>query len=162
MNPDKFKPGVETREELNEVLEDIFKNDFYASTNNKFDQQFKGQLSLFSNKVGNQISQENIAGKCIVFCTELLRCLSYRGISATRVSNNKPKNHEYLILDVNGENIIIDPTVVQWIPEHKHVFVGTRSELKQIILEHIKFVSPELARPELEHNAIEFYNEIWN
>jgi hypothetical protein len=42
-------------------------------------------------------------------------------------------SHRYIVVEQNGQELIVDPTLGQFILGHNHIFVGTRAELRKLV-----------------------------
>lgn len=129
-------------------------------------EKFKGQLSTEPNRVGREINQESLSIKCEPFSVELQRCLKKVKLDSTIVGNV-----EHLSLRTQGKEgeIIIDPSIGQFLAGYNHVFVGTRDELRKIVLEYaenkklsILYKKNELTRTTvIEQDPNVFFEEQW-
>jgi hypothetical protein len=98
--------------------------------------RFVGKMSTLSSEVHKDVvSWMTLSYNCGRFSAELKKCLLKLGIQTTMssASNDKPE-HVYLVPDNIPYDIIIDPTIGQFIMGYDTVFVGTRDQLKNIVI----------------------------
>lgn len=93
-----------------------------------------GRLSIYSEHFPDDIVADSLRGNCADFSDELQKNLAMMGILthiAFGVCITSAKiAHIFLITEVGGEEIIIDPTIGQFLTNHTHTFVGSREHLK--------------------------------
>ncbi|HEX9805222.1 MAG TPA: hypothetical protein VGA67_06070 [Candidatus Dojkabacteria bacterium] len=98
-----------------------------------------------------RLENKFVAGRCSTFTSALIPLLQKQQIVCHQVMAAMPVNpsqeleevfdsiHRYLIakeidgIDVSELDIIVDPTIGQFIKGHHRVFVGTRGMLKEIV-----------------------------
>lgn len=95
-----------------------------------------GKLSTNPQLVSPDVTYETLYDKCVDFSRELRRCLKQVG-QPTQISTSAfdlyTEPHLYLTTTESGIEIIIDPTIGQFVQGYSHVFVGTRAELRDIV-----------------------------
>lgn len=72
-------------------------------------------------------------------------------------ARTKDANHNYLIMMVNGQEIIIDPTVNQFLPDIVGVYIGTRERLKEFVLNP----DTKIRGTRSSNNPPEAFSRIW-
>lgn len=100
-------------------------------------QIFADSLSIFPDKVGSSVSQGSLRYRCSIMSRELQRCLALLGIRTEThgsTSNTNWVAHTFLGLTETAHDIIIDPSIGQFVTGYNHVFVGTRSQLRSVVL----------------------------
>ncbi len=97
-------------------------------------QAFQGALSTCPFRT--TVTSEALMGKCGILAGELQRALSDTGLPTEMcISEDRQTTwHRSLRTVVDGVEVIIDPSIGQYVAGHNHVFVGTRAQLKQLIL----------------------------
>lgn len=98
-----------------------------------------GQLSTNPSKVSSNVNFDSTAGLCGTISWEIAKELrSKRKYRLTRSSSKNFSNHRYLTTTTKlGNEVIVDATIGQFLEEHRHCFVGTREELREIFLTQI-------------------------
>lgn len=88
---------------------------------------------------------------------ELQRCVSGGH------ENPRQAPHEYLIIFlVEEEPILIDPTLGQYVEGYDDLFVGTRDELKKIIMDkNTKIIHTSRLEEDTPKNRENFFNHVW-
>lgn len=115
-------------------------------------------------------NSEGIKGMCGTYCTvvyESLRIIPW--IEEVQQCESSPNPeianiyaHRYIQLQFEDNvSIILDPTLGQYVKDYNTVFIGTRQELKDIILNsnaqliNIKFAA------DTPENRLDFFNKVW-
>jgi len=82
------------------------------------------------------VTSETLKGQCGTICGELRDRLKAVGVVVSMcISGDRNSNwHRYLGTTHNGVEVIIDPSIGQLIKGHNQVFVGTRDQLKKLVL----------------------------
>ncbi len=91
-----------------------------------------GKLSVYPDKIDPNITREMFHGECDLLSEEL--AIALLKIDFTVDSMQAPW-HSYLAVSYKGHEIIIDPTIGQFIEGHNHVFVGTVGQLRNIAVD---------------------------
>ena len=94
---------------------------------------FIGKLSTNPKEVKEGVSQESLTNKCEALSEELQRCLKLVGVDSTIRGNNL---HNYLTTFEGKEKVSIDASIGQYFKGHNHIFVGTREQLKELVLKY--------------------------
>lgn len=97
---------------------------------------FDGKISTIPSKVSPEINSNVFYSMCGGFSDDLGQCLIINGTDVSLcMSNNRDSNaHVYLTTQVGRTEIVIDPTIGQFIEGYNHVFVGTRKQLKDLVV----------------------------
>jgi hypothetical protein len=103
------------------------------------------QLSTDPQQVGSYIDSEGLIGMCDDFSRGLHRDLLARNIRTkivfsrdyVEIQDDYPE-HLYLVGEIERrirgrQEVVIDPSLGQFIPEHPQVFVGTRRQLRRLV-----------------------------
>jgi hypothetical protein len=117
---------------LKSIIEDILRNSFGMNTLTTAS-RFINKLSIFPKIVdSHSVNSETLFRLCRTLSIELQDKLIKQGINAKISSSNHPDNnaHNYVVV---GE-IIIDPSIGYFLEGHNHVFIGTRKELKDLVM----------------------------
>jgi hypothetical protein len=88
----------------------------------------------------NEYTRENFAGLCKTMSTILKEVLAPMGVDVRicRSGSEHWLSHYCLVLnEPNKEEILIDPTIGQFVVGHNHAFIGTRQELKELFLTQV-------------------------
>ncbi len=116
---------------LKEVVEYILKTSF-AEDNSSLT-EFKGILST---KLENStLTSKDFYGKCGMLSDELEELLWKYGVSTRKTTSGDfdTSGHTYLSLSLIPQ-IVIEPSIGQFIEGHNYVFVGTREQLEDLVL----------------------------
>ena len=124
---------------------------------------FAGKLSTDPGSVSREITPQILMGKCGIISSELQdRLEETRRMPVNMKVSDHPKatsGHKYLTTEINGVEVIIDASIGQYIRGHTHVFVGTRSQLKKLILASRGNIINTQA--DLMQNPEEFFTRTW-
>lgn len=136
---------------------------FGNTSKNKKIQTASGKLSTINEQVDNAITSDFLDGMCKPFSEELTRCLLKKGQPAEVVTSLwHPGAHYYLLTRVNGYEIIIDPTIGQFVQGHNHVFVGTRNALRDLVVNQTQTETPYTIRTLFSKDVGEaFFERNW-
>jgi hypothetical protein len=106
---------------------------------------FKKQLSTIPEQVDSDyIDRDLLWSKCDTLSSELQRNLIEMGINIDRCQNAIVDDisdvynphiflRQLIVIDEEEVEIIIDPSIGQYLVGHNHVFIGTRQQLKELI-----------------------------
>lgn len=83
----------------------------------------------------NIINQFTLASKCEVFSNELQRCLKLVGLKSEIVEGLWITHFSLRTVGSEGE-VVIDSSIGQHLEGYDNVFVGTRKELKKLVLQY--------------------------
>lgn len=125
--------------------------------------EFKGRLSTDPNKISH-FSDNEFYGNCGTFTSELSKALQEEGLELpTYTSSREDSNwHGYLIANDDGVEVIIDPTIGQFIQGHNHTFVGTRRELRELVLNKTGDGKPyKIVNTKSRYNPAEAFERTW-
>lgn len=89
-----------------------------------------------------QAFSDCIRGECHTIPPEIGICLLEAGIEVQHGLNRASPSrvatsHNYLVIPRMGFEVLVDPTIAQMVQGHDHVFVGTRKQLRKLILHGI-------------------------
>ena len=131
-NPEQIQSYVEKIRAIVEVALRTSFGTYNASTL----RQFRGRLSTDQHNVDSNLTTRSFYGNCGTFNLELKKALREEKLHTDYCeSDHEDSNHhEYLIADENGIEVIIDPTIGQFIKGHNNTFIGTRAQLKDLVL----------------------------
>lgn len=99
--------------------------------------EFADKLSTSPAKVHKFVNANSLSLMCGRFSQELQRCLLLVGLDTTLQGSTYQQakaEHIYLQPENTSYDMIIDPTIGQFVVGHNHVFVGTRQQLKDLLL----------------------------
>lgn len=123
------------KNEIDEFLQNgsLNANDFDILTD------LAGQLSTDPSKVSPHVNFSSTASLCGPISWEIAKELRpKRKYWLTRSSGKNFSNHRYLTTTTKiGNEVIVDATIGQFLEEHRHCFVGTREELRNIFLTQV-------------------------
>jgi len=153
-------------EKLNYAISEAHKKSSFEKTLAGFNGQLSTDPEHVSLKIDKEkISQRTLSRNCIIFSQELKRGLRKVGVDSIMLGNAL---HKYLQTVVGNENIIIDPTIGQFLEGYNHIFVGTREQLKQLVLEYaqkgkLSYISAANGEPIMvpSNKAEEFFISRW-
>ncbi len=126
-------------EEYREYLQDIVEvalQEHFGRHSKGYLRRFSGKLSTYPAKVNKDVvTHSSLAHQCGRFSVELQRCLEAVGLKTTiSGAANVLPDHIYLVPENGPNDVIIDPTIGQAVVGHEHVFVGTRPQLRDLVL----------------------------
>ena len=139
LNPHTFESLPEiTLDHLTHCIELAFADLFYPHLHGyPWISPSNGRLSIHSEQTAHDILSDSLRGNCADFSDELQKNLAMMGILthiAFGVCSSSAKiAHIFLITEVNREEIIIDPTIGQFLTKHTHTFIGSREQLKLLV-----------------------------
>jgi len=131
----KLSPEEEI-EHVKAVVEGVLQGSFGTETGTTAS-DFIGGLSTDPSKVDISVTSRSLYGRCGSFAYELQVNLSNKGmeVDIATSSSDDSNAHMYLIYGLEGKSeVIIDPSIGQFIEGHNNVFVGTRKQLRDIVL----------------------------
>lgn len=100
---------------------------------------YQGKLSIYPDKVSSDISRDSFIDQCVLFSRELQDNLQDNGVTviAAKRTTSHISPHTFLMLP-GEQNIIIDPTVGQFLEGHNHTFVGTEKQLYDTVAQYVR------------------------
>ena len=106
------------------------------------------------------LSCEVLRGLCVRITTQLNAVLTGHHF---RFRYYQSPRHSFLIADFeDGENVVVDPTIGQFVVGHNHVFVGTYAELRDLITHQTGETGPYALSPEvLCRGRHKFMKDTW-
>jgi hypothetical protein len=141
----KIEQRTETVSEIKEAVEEILQNKLGNNSLANFD-KYRGKITAYPYNLDDETREEidnfGIAGFfwCRAVCNDLLPELQkvFPPETVHRVFSANPElpAHYYLIVNKNEEEVIIDPTIGQFLDGHNFVFVGTREQLRERFFSH--------------------------
>jgi len=116
---------------------------------NDFD-HLRGMLSTTSFAVDPRVDAGTVYDNCLYFSDEIaipLRRSGYEaGVSQSATYEAEPFNHVYVTVRIDGVEVLVDPTIGQFLYGYNHVFVGTREALRDLVVNQVgegkKYNSP--------------------
>lgn len=125
---------------------------------------FQGKLSTQRLKVDPKITSEVLFGRCGTFTEELRIVLKPENLDIyTCYSDRRDgSGHAYLCVNSGGMEILIDPSIGQFIEGHPHVFVGTREKLRDLVVNQTGEGKPyHIVHTSSANNPQEAFERIW-
>ncbi len=110
------------------------------------------------------LRSDDLYGQCGSFAEELQGGLVKEHLLADAVfsANRDSNGHVYLTTNVKDVEILIDPTIIQFLEGHKHVFVGTRNQLHKLVTEQTGEGKPyQIVHTKSRNNPEEAFQRIW-
>lgn len=97
--------------------------------------RLRGKLSTDPERVSPEIARGSFSLMCGTFSRELKIKLSIEGVNAEVVyaDNGDPLDHVYLQSTNGASEVLIDPTIGQFLEGHNQVFVGGREQLRELV-----------------------------
>lgn len=145
----------------------------YFGRNSRY-AEYAGLLSVHPERVAETVTSETLEHQCDDFSREFQRIESDSGLmTQLAVSDQGYDEHVYLVPDESHglPDVIIDLTLGQYVRGHNHAFVGTRAELRDIVVHQTGEGKPymleepsELLEPEeiaLYMEPIVFFQRKW-
>lgn len=151
---EKIQPNLQlperTAEEYCEHLRGVVEialQEYFGKLTDGWLDQFAGKLSTSPAKVQDGVNFRSLDLACDLFSRELQQCLSLLGLQtemhgSTYDHNIDTAEHIYLTPKNAPHDTIIDPAIGQFIMGHNHVFVGTREQLKSLVLNYTGYENP--------------------
>lgn len=103
-------------------------------------EDLQGRLSTNPSTVHAGIDADAVYDKCLSFSQELalpLRRFGYQAtVSRSATYENEPFNHVYVVVQIDGVEVLVDPTIGQFLEGHNNVFVGVRETLRDLVVHH--------------------------
>ncbi|OGH11002.1 MAG: hypothetical protein A2857_00510 [Candidatus Levybacteria bacterium RIFCSPHIGHO2_01_FULL_36_15] len=100
--------------------------------------RFQGRLSTDPGKVDKKLSWRDFYCLCDTLSGVLKPKLEEKGLGAEIINVPDKKSeiilHSYVVVQESDIEVLVDPSIGQFIRNHTHVFVGTREQLRQLIL----------------------------
>jgi len=104
-------------------------------TDLSFEDLFQPPLTTVPEQVHPLTTSKILRGGCISSSNYLRKNLRKLGVGAELVSSATTyPEHYYLQLYQDMTEVLIDPTIGQYLDGHNHVFVGTRRQLKDLVV----------------------------
>jgi hypothetical protein len=93
------------------------------------------RFSTDPDQVGTNLRFSTFFTKCNTFAGNIKNLLVPQGFNATTVSKDVPEPlHLYDMVKEDEMEILVDPTIGQYIRGHNYFFVGTRQELHDLVV----------------------------
>lgn len=149
------------REKVEHTLQTSFGKNAHDVTS-----KFQGKLSTDpANPLIQDLNSADLYGQCPPFTCELQKNLiEEESLPADAVfsANKGNSSHIYLVANVEDVEILIDPTILQFIQGHKHVFVGTRDQLHRLVTNETGEGKPyRIVNTKLHNNPEKAFQRIW-
>lgn len=165
-------PAIEQQDRLSlfaGTLEFVLKNKLFQDVPQS---AFRGQFSMYPDRVGEALNGRrayHLGNQCGYISERLRTCLEDEGIESSRQrsAHLSQFDHAYLTTYVAGIEILIDPTIQQFIDGHTHVFVGTREQLKMLLKEKVgpgkpyRYTEEMIELVGIRKSAEEIFDIIW-
>lgn len=106
------------------------------------------------------LTKEPVKGQCGYASNDISDILWFKSGIKTKLTTSRNFNtyyHGYLTIPISGQEIIIDPTIGQFVQGYNEIFIGTRQELKALVLD------PETKLINLQSpiDAVGAFRRIW-
>lgn len=121
-------------ERVQNSLEDILQSSLGAD-NFRLD-WYKGKLSTKPERVNPDVDRFKLSLMCGTLSRDLKGKLVQQGINAEVCcgDNVDPLDHFYISAKEGSDEVLVDPTIGQFIEGFNHVFVGSREKLRDLVL----------------------------
>ena len=98
-------------------------------------------------------------GMCRTFSHAVWESLVAKGYDARIVHSSDPDNntHQYILVRESDEEVIVDPSIGQFIESYNRPFIGTRDELKKLVLDY----STTIINTKSKNNPLRSFQRIW-
>src|ERR1041385_5456847 len=129
-----FTDTAEVIERVRSQVEIALKEVGYAPTGRTA--KFRGKLSTVPELVAAEVDYLFLDSECVDASVELADALIRIGLHTQPSSStyfSHWNRHSYLLTEEQSVEIIIDPTIGQYIRGHNHTFVGTREQLREMV-----------------------------
>jgi len=149
-------------ESLKSTIESVLRSPKFV--NDSFSSSLTDSLSTNPMRVGSNIDSNSLYGMCGTLSYELGVGLKDAGITTEQlISDDEDNNaHVYLATKETDQPIIIDPSIGQFIEGHNHIFVGTRQQLKDLVVNQTgEFGKYKITHTRSRNNPEEAYRRIW-
>ena len=110
------------------------------------------------------LSSEDLYSLCGTLCEMLQKPLLDNGIQNEQcLSRNQDSNaHIYLVARVGKFEVLIDPSIGQFLENYNHVFIGTREQLRDLVLNQTGDRKPyKLINSKSKKNPLEMFERTW-
>src|SRR3989344_5790172 len=145
--------------DINVAVEYALKNLFGRNTDGTAS-KFIGMLSTSPDIVKNAVNADSLSFLCNQFSIELGRNLVSLGLEAEIHGSNYRDTAPHAYLVVNG--ILVDSTIGQFVEGHNHVFVGTRQELRALVVKQTgEGKQYKLRYVKFDETNKQFFERIW-
>lgn len=102
--------------------------------------RFRGKLSTDLGLVDPSVDRESLSYQCYTMSSEIKHYLELLGTRITlhgSASSTGYPEHIFLVPDDIDSDVIVDPSLGQFIDGHNNVFVGKRDDLRQLVGVHL-------------------------
>lgn len=124
--------------------------------------KFADKVSTSPAKVQQGVNEESLSNQCYLFSSELQQCLGLTGLDTKLAIADTPAPvHYYLTTQNAPHDVIIDPTIGQFVIGHNHVFVGTRQQLIDLVLSQTGHESPYKLRGDGSNHPYLLFEAVW-
>ncbi|MFH1827487.1 MAG: hypothetical protein ABH812_03615 [bacterium] len=128
--------------------------------------EFVEQLSTQPDLVGPSVNSESLLCQCNHFSVELSAGLIDIEIDAKVVVSNKSLHpfksiHIYITVGEGNKEVVIGPIIGQFLLGYNHVFVGSRKQLKQLMIDYFQKGTQSYRRLYTTNSPLEYFETIW-
>lgn len=119
---------------------------------------FAGELSTLPENVDRSINRASFLLRCGFIVPELARSLKssdQESQISIRSYDSEHAHHIYLTISQPTHEIVVDPTIGQYIEGYNHVFVGTRNQLRSLML------GANMLQAGIGESREQFFQRIW-
>lgn len=97
----------------------------------------EGMLSTNPDSVHPEVGFGTFNWNCGAASNEINKFLHLRGLNSTvchaATESKAPYDHVYIVVDTKAGEVIVEPTLGQFVLGHNHIFVGTREDLRDVV-----------------------------
>lgn len=148
---------------IKSVVDQVIRDELYGSS--EFLYAIKGKLTTDPSTTSPEINSETFYGACGTICESLQTgCLDHNILlDKTSSEDEDSAGHVYLTTKLsNGSTLIIEPSIGQFIEGHNHVFIGSREQLHDLVINQTGTGKKyQIVNTRSKSNSEEAFRRIW-
>lgn len=126
----------------------------------------EGMLSTAPDRVHPEVGFGTFNMNCGAASSEINKFLrlnkSKSNVSHAKTESKVPYDHVYIVVDTEAGDVIVEPTLGQFVLGHNHIFVGTRDHLRDVVTRQTGIGGHYSLRTEIMYLKPEnMFNIIW-
>lgn len=98
----------------------------------------EGMLSTAPDRVNPEVGFGTFNGHCIASSNEInlfLRLKNFKSnVCYAKTKAKEPYNHVYIVVDTDDGEVIVEPTLGQFLLGYNNIFVGSRDDLRNLVV----------------------------
>jgi len=129
-------------EQVRSRVEEVLQMRFAQTSSDPGLLRVRGKLSTLPEVVDPDVRRALFVNRCDTFSLELADGLAQSGRMPQFATSNLTEEHVYLLAQEGSTEVVIDPTIGQFVEGHNHVFVGTRAQLRDVVFKQTRWEGP--------------------